>query len=64
MANWMTTVAGLVPIAYGLIQGIQYIATQHYTGNIWQDLVTVVTGVGLVLAKDFNTTGVGPSATK
>ena len=60
MTNWMTTVAGLVPIAISVLDGASALLSQHYTGNWQQDLAMFCAGLVGVLAKDFNVTGGTP----
>jgi hypothetical protein len=59
--NWMTTIAGLVPIAIAVLDGVQTLAGQNYTGNWKQDIGLFAAGLVGVLAKDFNVTGGTPS---
>lgn len=51
MRNWKTTLAGIVAI-------IGAIAKMLNAGAVaTEDIVAVVTGIGLIAAKDFNVTG-------
>jgi len=51
MKNWKTTVFGVASIIFG-IGNIIY-------GNVEAGIASIVTGCGLLLAKDFNETGTG-----
>lgn len=51
MTNWMTTVPGLLTLAFVL-----WNAWQTKSLNI-DDLKAALVGIGLVAAKDFNVTG-------
>ena len=58
LANWKTTSSGLLLIAGGLARG--YFAYQ--SGQISEEAVmtsttSIITGVGLIVAKDSNVTG-------
>ena len=55
--NWMTTVAGLIPIGIAVLNGAQAIFSQHYTGDWKTDVSLFFAGLVGVLAKDFNVTG-------
>jgi len=56
MKNWKTTIAGILTIAGGIGMAVQ--------GNYEQAIATIIAGVGLLLAKDYDTTGVGGTAEK
>ena len=51
LANWKTTVPGLIALAV-----VAFNAWQTKTLN-WADLQQALIGLGLVAAKDFNVTG-------
>jgi len=56
MKNWKTTIVGVATIIGGI--GL------YFQGNTEGAVTAILGGIGLLLAKDHDTTGIGTHATK
>lgn len=56
MKNWKTTLSGILSIAAGV-----WMITN---GKLEEGTTAIIAGVGLLLAKDYDTTGIGTGAMK
>lgn len=54
MKSWKTTSAGIIAIAGAIVA---FIFTAHDQAAIMAEITALVTGVGLLFAKDSNVTG-------
>lgn len=54
MKNWKTTLSGILTIAGGI--------WMISTGKVEEGITTIIAGVGLLIAKDYNSTGIGKEA--
>jgi hypothetical protein len=58
LRNWKTTSAGITAIAGGLIGMFYAIKAKNVTPEILTGAITaILTGIGLIFAKDSNVTG-------
>lgn len=56
MRNWKTTLSGILTIGGGI--------WMVWSGKVEEGVTTIIAGVGLLIAKDYDTTGTGPTAKK
>lgn len=54
LANWKTTAAGVIAL---IITAIKIFKPEFMTTDLYTTIISILGGLGLIAAKDFNVTG-------